>query len=58
MRACADADAAYKDKRRWNRMALVNIAKAGVFAADRSITDYADNIWHMRRVKKPRAPKA
>ncbi len=41
---------AYKDKERWNKMSLVNIAKAGKFAADRSITDYANNIWHMDRL--------
>lgn len=41
---------AYKDKDRWNKMSLVNIAKAGKFAADRSITDYANNIWNMERL--------
>lgn len=35
----------YRDRMRWNRMSLENIANAGVFAADRSIRDYADNIW-------------
>ncbi len=38
--------AAYGDRDRWNRMALNNIAKAGIFAADRSIRDYAENIWN------------
>ncbi len=40
----------YKDKEKWNRKALHNIAKAGFFAADRSIRDYADNIWHIKPV--------
>ena len=35
----------YLDQRRWNQMALTNIAHAGVFSADRSIADYADGIW-------------
>ena len=35
----------YLDTNTWNRMSLVNIAKAGRFAADRSIRDYADTIW-------------
>jgi len=35
----------YLDKKRWNRMALLNIARSGIFAADRSIRDYAQNIW-------------
>jgi len=37
----------YQDPTAWNRMALVNIAKSGIFAADRSIRDYANNIWHV-----------
>lgn len=35
----------------WNRMSLMNIAKSGIFAADRSIHDYAENIWHIKPVK-------
>ena len=38
---------AYQDRKAWNRMALVNIARSGFFAADRSIATYADNIWHV-----------
>lgn len=41
----------YNDKMRWNRMSLVNISKAGYFSADRSIKEYADNIWHISPVK-------
>ncbi len=39
------AGKAYLDKERWNRMSLMNIAKSGIFAADRSIQDYARDIW-------------
>ncbi len=35
----------YKDKDKFNRMSLMNIAKSGYFASDRSIKDYEDNIW-------------
>ena len=42
----------YEDRRAWNRMSLLNIAHAGVFAADRSIREYADNIWHISPSKK------
>ena len=35
----------YRDPAQWNRMALINIARSGVFAADRSIRDYARDIW-------------
>ena len=41
----------YEEKKVWNRMSLVNIAKAGRFASDRSIRDYADTIWHTKPVK-------
>ena len=39
------ASRAYRDPRLWNQMALTNIAKSGIFAADRSIRDYARDIW-------------
>ena len=35
----------YLDPKQWNKMALINIAKSGIFAADRSIQDYARDIW-------------
>ena len=35
----------YRDAKKWNRMSLINIARSGVFAADRSICDYAETIW-------------
>ena len=38
----------YADSMAWSEKSLVNIAKAGFFAADRSIREYAENIWHMR----------
>lgn len=42
---------AYQDKYKWNKMSLLNIAGAGIFAADRAIADYANNIWHCQPVK-------
>ena len=39
--------ATYADRQQWNRMSLVNIARSGIFAADRSISDYARTIWHV-----------
>ena len=35
----------YLDTKRWNQMSLLNIARSGIFAADRSIRDYARDIW-------------
>ena len=41
----------YSDKRKWNRMSLMNIANSGIFSADRSIMDYARDIWGATPVK-------
>ena len=37
----------YRDQTAWNRMSLHNIARSGIFAADRSIAEYADHIWNV-----------
>jgi starch phosphorylase len=43
---------AYQDKTHWNQMSLYNIAAAGHFAADRSIEEYAQRIWKLKKVQK------
>ncbi len=53
----------YQDKEKWNRMSLMNIASAGYFAADRSIHEYARNIWNLQQMtdetkQKTRARKS
>lgn len=48
--AQARVNAAYLDKYRFGRMSLVNIAKAGFFAADRSVEEYATRIWNLTKV--------
>jgi starch phosphorylase len=35
----------YQDRSRWARMMLVNIAKSGYFSSDRTIREYANEIW-------------
>lgn len=45
------ADALYRDKEAWNRMSFMNIASSGIFASDRSINDYAKNIWGIEPVE-------
>ena len=40
----------YQDKDKWNRMSLLNVAACGYFAADRSINEYAANIWNIKRL--------
>ena len=37
----------YSDQTAWNRMSLHNIARSGIFAADRAVAEYADFIWHV-----------
>lgn len=51
MQAYELMDKTYKDYGTWARMSLMNIAGAGFFAADRSIEDYAKNIWDIKPVK-------
>ncbi len=50
-RAQADIQKLYADRTKWNQMSLANIANSGVFSADRSVTDYANNIWGASPVK-------
>ncbi len=50
--AQARVDATYRDKYTWNRMSLVNIAKAGFFAADRAVEEYAGRIWGLVPINK------
>lgn len=45
------ASQTYLDKEAWNKMALINVAKAGPFAADRSVLDYDQRIWHLTHLK-------
>ncbi|SFX74888.1 glycogen/starch/alpha-glucan phosphorylase [Ruminococcus sp. XPD3002] len=37
----------YNDKLKWAKMSLNNIAGAGIFSADRAVTEYAENIWNL-----------
>lgn len=41
----------YRDKYRFMRMSLINTAKSGFFAADRSVEEYATRIWGLKKVK-------
>ena len=39
----------YEDRAKWKKMMLVNIAKAGFFSSDRTITEYNRDIWHLTK---------
>ena len=41
-------DADYQDRDKWLRMAIINTAKSGVFASDRTIREYNEKIWHLK----------
>ena len=38
----------YEDQKKWRKMMLVNIAKAGFFSSDRTIEEYNRDIWKLR----------
>ncbi|MCQ4638317.1 glycogen/starch/alpha-glucan phosphorylase [Anaerovorax odorimutans] len=42
------AGEAFEDRRKWNRMSLANIAKAGYFTSDRTVLQYAEEIWNVK----------
>jgi starch phosphorylase len=39
---------AYCDRGRWTRMAILNVARSGKFSSDRTISEYAKEIWDVR----------
>jgi len=50
VKAHEEIAAAYADRRRWARMALLNVARSGKFSSDRTIEDYVRDIWKIDRV--------
>jgi starch phosphorylase len=41
----------YRDKEAWARSCLINIAQSGFFSTDRTIQQYVDDIWHLKKLK-------
>ena len=44
-------DAAYRDRQAWAKMAMLNVAKSGKFSSDRTIEEYAKEIWKLEKVR-------
>lgn len=40
----------YLDSDRWTKMAILNVARSGIFSSDRSIKEYADKVWGIKSV--------
>lgn len=51
LKAQAEVDVLFRNKTEWNRKAILNVAKIGKFSSDRTIQDYADEIWEVEAVK-------
>ncbi len=43
-------EALYRDQERWSEKAILNIARAGKFSSDRTIAEYADQIWDVKSI--------
>lgn len=48
--AVHQAEKDYTDKEKWAKKAIINVARIGNFSSDRSVMDYAENIWHVAPV--------
>jgi starch phosphorylase len=40
----------YRDRERWTRMSILNVARMGYFSSDRAVAEYCRDIWKVQRV--------
>ena len=50
-----EVDRAYRERERWTRMSILNTSRSGWFSSDRTIAEYARDIWRVDPVDVPRA---
>jgi starch phosphorylase len=50
-------DTDYLDQELWSRKAAINVARIGKFSSDRTILEYARDIWHIGPFERPYVPK-
>lgn len=53
LHALEQVDEAYKDKLRWAKMSVLSTARSGKFSSDRSIREYAEEIWGIQPCRCP-----
>ena len=41
----------YQNQEEWSRRAILNVARMAKFSSDRTIGEYANNIWHVKSLK-------
>lgn len=51
VRAQERANQTYKNREKWIQMSMINIARSGKFSSDRTIQEYADQIWNLKPLK-------
>lgn len=49
-KACKKIEQYYLDRDRWGQKCLINIANSGWFSSDRTIKEYNDDIWHLKKI--------
>jgi starch phosphorylase len=52
MRAQSEVDRVYRDPEEWTRQAILNVSRLARFSSDRTIMEYAERIWDVKRVER------
>ena len=48
-----ELDAVFRNKKNWAHMAIMNTARVGKFSSDRTIHQYAEEVWKLKQVTIP-----